>query len=471
MEALTLGLAMHRQPRAVEISNLKSHFLPARHVLIFLFFAYPGGSFFAAVALLVETPNQIPALSTVRGEGRILAYLGAGGSLLSWFATTSKRFGHCLSQAVMAMSRAFPALPMLLLAAAYAMVATADADAPADDAISYSLYPSYPRYCSTPEEMATRAIPPLSSSAPEHSQLVHVTAVIRHGARTPWSDNMQCWDGYWADPATAVWNCELTTLTSPPSPPFIADVEDDPAPSEIDNERDAAVGDDAMFLFEKRYDALHDPPVLANAFNGTCQMGQLLLRGYEQELANGKHLRDAYVYAAGPNGDAMFKDGSGAAASDPRMRLFDLNADGGADYAPYEEPHLYYRADDEQRTLMSGQVLLRGLFGPEIATDAKRRGVDPVIVLHTADYKVSRTRCGLAVLFVSNLIIPLSSRGICFICPLNLVRRAGIELGGLSPSGGLGERCHLVRRLPEIQHQCRGAGAVLHRRQAGQGFR
>jgi len=282
---------------------------------------------------------------------------------------------------------------------------------------------------------------------------------------------MQCWDGYWDDPTTAVWNCELTTLTSPPSPPFIADVEDDPAPSEIDNERDAAVGDDAMFLFEKRYDALHDPPVLANAFNGTCQMGQLLLRGYEQELANGKHLRDAYVYAAGPNGDAMFKDGSGAAASDPRMRLFDLNADGGADYAPYEEPHLYYRADDEQRTLMSGQVLLRGLFGPEIATDAKRRGVDPVIVLHTADYKVSRTRCGLAVSFVSNLIIPLSSRGICFICPLNLVRRAGIELGGLSPSGGLGERCHLVRRLPEIQHQCRGAGAVLHRRQAGQGFR
>ena len=41
-----------------------------------------------------------------------------------------------------------------------------------------------------------------------------------------------------------------------------------------------------MFLFEKRYDALHDPPVLANAFNGTCQSGQLLLRGYEQELAD-----------------------------------------------------------------------------------------------------------------------------------------------------------------------------------------
>lgn len=307
---------------------------------------------------------------------------------------------------------------MLLLASAYAVTMAAAADGPADDAISYSLYPSYPKYCSTPEEMVTRAIPPLGDSAPEHSQLVHVTAVIRHGARTPWSDNMQCWDGYWTDPSTAVWNCELTTLTSPPSPPFIADVEDDPAPSEIDNERDAAVGDDAMFLFEKRYDALHDPPVLANAFNGTCQMGQLLLRGYEQELANGKHLRDAYVYAAGPNGDAVFKGGSGAAASDPRMRLFDLGDD-GADYAdvrPYEEPHLYYRADDEQRTLMSGQVLLRGLFGPEIATDAKRRGVDPVIVLHTADYKVSRKREGLCHL-ISNLIIPFPHEEYMFYLP------------------------------------------------------
>lgn len=276
----------------------------------------------------------------------------------------------------------FPMLLAVVIALTHATLSAADKPAP--DVLSYNLYPAYPKYCSTPEEMATRAIPPLSDSAPQNSQLVHVTAVIRHGARTPWSDNMQCWDGYWSDPATAVWNCELTTMTSPPSPPFIEDVENNPTDSEVNNEADASVGDSAMFLFEKRYDALHDPPVLANAFNGTCQMGQLLLKGYEQELANGKHLRDAYIFSDSKG--AMFK-GSSIAGSDPRMRLFFLDDEAYKNIRPYEEPHLYYRADDEQRTLMSGQVLLRGLFGPEITTDAKTTGVDPVIVLHTADYK------------------------------------------------------------------------------------
>ena len=305
-------------------------------------------------------------------------------SCLNSHTSDSQLFGSCFVCGHQMMKADHAGMPMLLVAViALTHVTISAADTPAPDALSYSLYPAYPKYCSTPEEMATRAIPPLSDSAPQNSQLVHVTAVIRHGARTPWSDNMQCWDGYWDDPATAVWNCELTTMTSPPSPPFIEDVENNPTDSEINNEADASVGDSAMFLFEKRYDALHNPPVLANAFNGTCQMGQLLLRGYEQELANGKHLRDAYVYSESKG--AMFKGSS--VAADPRMRLFDLDDEAYKSIRPYEEPHLYYRADDEQRTLMSGQVLLRGLFGPEITTDAKATGVDPVIVLHTADYK------------------------------------------------------------------------------------
>lgn len=46
------------------------------------------------------------------------------------------------------------------------------------DTLSYSLYPSYPPYCSTPEEMATRSVPPLADVDVE-SRLVHVTGAFR----------------------------------------------------------------------------------------------------------------------------------------------------------------------------------------------------------------------------------------------------------------------------------------------------
>lgn len=63
---------------------------------------------------------------------------------------------------------------------------------------------------------------------------------------------------------------------------------------------------------------------------------------------------------------------------------------GDASKKIYQEPNLKYRADDEQRTLMSGQILLRGLFGPEIlAADKEEDNGDTttVIKLHTGDYK------------------------------------------------------------------------------------
>eukprot|EP00339_Tiarina_fusa_P007802 CAMPEP_0117057176 /NCGR_PEP_ID=MMETSP0472-20121206/39683_1 /TAXON_ID=693140 ORGANISM="Tiarina fusus, Strain LIS" /NCGR_SAMPLE_ID=MMETSP0472 /ASSEMBLY_ACC=CAM_ASM_000603 /LENGTH=86 /DNA_ID=CAMNT_0004773937 /DNA_START=60 /DNA_END=316 /DNA_ORIENTATION=+ len=50
----------------------------------------------------------------------------------------------------------------------------------------YTRYPSYPPYCSTPDEMATRAIPNLQDhhdSLYGETRLLHVTAAIRHGAR------------------------------------------------------------------------------------------------------------------------------------------------------------------------------------------------------------------------------------------------------------------------------------------------
>ena len=87
----------------------------------------------------------------------------------------------------------------------------------------------------------------------------------------------------------------------------------------------------------------------------------------------------------------------------PRLRLWDLTKQqGGAEgrsvvgvgdetKAIYQEPNLRYRADDEQRTLMSGQILLRGLFGPELLAGTGDNDDDDetaVIKLHTADYTV-----------------------------------------------------------------------------------
>lgn len=252
-----------------------------------------------------------------------------------------------------------------------------------ESGMSYKKYPSYPNYCSIPATMRRRSIPPLQATVPNlgdrNTKLVQVTAVIRHGARTPYSSSLSCWDGYWTDPATGVWDCELTTLTAPPSPPEVKNEEEVAAgQSKVDTEADA--GGEAMFLFDKRYDALSDPPELSNKLNGTCQVGQLILRGYDQELANGKHLRSAYVY-----------DGTDAqsVSHNPRMRLFDATANGGIDATNgrrmYEEPNLVYRADDDQRTLMSGQVLLRGLFGKDFDDHKDREGSDPVVRLHTAD--------------------------------------------------------------------------------------
>lgn len=222
----------------------------------------------------------------------------------------------------------------------------------------YQRYESYPPYCSTPEEMATRSIPAIRPNVHlGDSRLAHVTAIIRHGARTPWSSDLACWDGYWqAD--TGVWDCGLTTFLAPPTP-RVVDEEEGKYSSQTDN----------MFLFEKKYDALQYPQ--RNEFNGTCQKGQLLLQGYDQELQNGQFLRSAYVY-----------DGAKIGAHDTKLRLLDLS---DKINRPYQEPILKYRADDDQRTLMSGQVLLRGMFGTEFVEHAKKNGQAPIIPLHVAD--------------------------------------------------------------------------------------
>src|SRR5687768_7877792 len=87
----------------------------------------------------------------------------------------------------------------------------------------YTRYPAYPPYCSTPTEMATRTIPPLpvDDVRQGETRIVHVTAVIRHGARTPYSPNLNCWNGFWESTETGVWDCNLTTILAPPSPSHV----------------------------------------------------------------------------------------------------------------------------------------------------------------------------------------------------------------------------------------------------------
>jgi hypothetical protein len=59
----------------------------------------------------------------------------------------------------------------------------------------YKKYESYPPYCSIPDEMDSRSIPPLPD-VPQtvygETRILHATAVIRHGARTPYSSNEGC---------------------------------------------------------------------------------------------------------------------------------------------------------------------------------------------------------------------------------------------------------------------------------------
>jgi hypothetical protein len=134
--------------------------------------------------------------------------------------------------------------------------------------IAYTRYPAYPPYCSIPAEMAKRDIPPVADDDRlGESRLVHVTAVFRHGARTPYrGGNQHCWKGYLESNDTGVWDCDLKTITSPPTPKVVSE-----------EEGRGNQGGDAMFLFEKRYDALQDSKDnLANSLNGTCQVRYML---------------------------------------------------------------------------------------------------------------------------------------------------------------------------------------------------
>lgn len=238
----------------------------------------------------------------------------------------------------------------------------------------YQRYEAYPPYCSDPEEMSTRNIPPLpkDKNNNNNTRIIHVTAIIRHGARTP-IHTKHCWDGHWKSP-DGIWDCQLTTLLS--TMPHYEGQSDDE--------------DKGAFLIEKIYDAFQGdskrtPSQYRNRMNGTCQDGQLIQQGYDQQISNGNHLRDAYVY-----------DGSDKSQRDPRLQLFvtsslniNKNDEGNVEDYPFLDGKLRYRSDDEERTIASGQVLLSKMFGPELLLYHRaHNGANPIITHHTADRSV-----------------------------------------------------------------------------------
>ncbi|CAJ1942658.1 unnamed protein product [Cylindrotheca closterium] len=249
----------------------------------------------------------------------------------------------------------------------------------------YQRYADYPPYCSTPEQMTQRYIPKLYIPNGTNfgvTRLSHVTTVLNHGARTTLGPetNGRCWDGYWEDEDTGVWNCDIRTYLSPPSEKRIEEEEDEVARGGIPVSR----GGTPMFLFDLVFDALKPP--LSNTLNGTCQEGQLLLRGYDQQLENGKILRSAYLF------DPKSEE-SGRSDSNPHetMTLFSLegHADGETVSPPWDPHYLYVRSGDSQATMMSGQILMRGLFEHELEDHGEREefglGSFPSIRVHTAD--------------------------------------------------------------------------------------
>ena len=222
--------------------------------------------------------------------------------------------------------------------------------------------------------MKTRAIPTLPAvdddTTTYKTRLQRVTAIVRHGARTP-IHSKNCWKGHWDEP-DGIWDCGLKTLLS--TRPYY-EGQNDP-----ENDR-------GQFFVEKIYDAFLGekyPSPYRNAMNGTCQDGQLIQQGYDQQIENGKHLRKAYVY------DDL-GDENGEDDGDPRLRLFTTSvlSDAGSENDRFLDGFIRLRSDDDQRTLASGQVLLSSMFGPEAAACRRERdGAAPVLAHHTADRNV-----------------------------------------------------------------------------------
>lgn len=259
---------------------------------------------------------------------------------------------------------------------------------------------TYPELCSTTEEHAKREIPDVNDalfiSSGVTLNLVHVTSIISEGIKTPSTIN-NCWPGY----EDLIWDCSLSTLTSPPSLNAVEYLEDEeqigrinygeaPTNPTITKTATMKSGDNPMFLFEKRYDATYSPSGsdqypkrIRNELQGTCELGQLTTRGYRQQRLNGILLRKAYVKS---NTISLNQN------KDSSRILFDFDEEAvrtEVGVRAYDEPNLYFRSDDKSANLMSGMGLIQSFFGDLMKKHATISNLEknPIIPVHMADMK------------------------------------------------------------------------------------
>ena len=124
-------------------------------------------------------------------------------------------------------------------------------------------------------------------------------------------------------------------------------------------------------LFKKTYNGLAPP--LANELGGTCHVGQLITDGVAQETRNGEGVRERYVC----------NDASLCLFPEADAFLSSRESNSTRETGGISRDEIYFRGDDQQRTLMSGQLLAEALFN----TTEDLTGVENVLVdWHTADY-------------------------------------------------------------------------------------
>ncbi|ETW05799.1 hypothetical protein, variant [Aphanomyces invadans] len=186
---------------------------------------------------------------------------------------------------------------------------------------------SYPAYCA--KDMAATKIQPLDAAVARSLQLVQVQVVVRHGARTPWSDRI-CWDGYDEE-----WNCNIHEL-----------------------ERPEIVALNKTWAASREFEKVYTRG--DNVFRGTCNLGQMIDEGHSQQVFNGQHLREAYV---GPTGLFHTTDG--------------LDLTNTSDF--------YFESSDIPRTINSGMIIVDTMLQPSNASTTFDRSSKPV-PWHTNDY-------------------------------------------------------------------------------------
>lgn len=170
-----------------------------------------------------------------------------------------------------------------------------------------------PAYCNA--DYASTAIDPLTEAElSQVSELKQVLVMIRHGSRTPYAAGLACWEDY-----NIQWkNCNVTDLVLPSDALYNYTSQSRPDP----------------WLFRLIYDAWPDE------LGGNCMTGQLMHEGYMQEMANGIALRAAYLNQTNSS-----------------LNIFDTDI-----YSDLDSSRMYFRSDDEQRTVMSGQIMLSAFF-------------------------------------------------------------------------------------------------------------